>query len=251
MFWLVFSAVGIAAGLVYTFEETHKTSALNICVVGWLGFNAWLFTVSNVGDYGFGLLLAVISVIALGVFVAMNFDTLLRIKEHYQKKLNSQALEDAKRAAKALMEKAETRLLAGRAEQMDTEVPEILKTEQKVRKADRKRDLAKAQRDAEYADIGRDATFQMRQHVIDLVKARKEEKMLGYLTRVVAPQEDDTVIEEQSVKNDLLEQLKGWYYRGRAQEAEWLATNLDNPKLKPLQDALERVRQTLADAGEI
>ncbi len=253
MLWLVFFAVGIAAGLVYTFDETHKTSGLNIAVVCYLGFGAWLFSVSDVGSYGFGLLLLVIALIAVGVFVAMNFDTLRRIKEHYEKKLNSQALENAKHAAKALMEKAETRLLAGRATQMDAEVPEILKTEEKVRKANRKRELAQAQRDAEYVDIGRQATVEMRQHVIDLVKARKEEKMLNYLTRIAAPGPNNETVEEAEEVHttDSLDGLKTWYYRGLAQEAEWLATEPSNPKLQPLQDALARVRQTLADAGKI
>jgi hypothetical protein len=47
--------------------------------------------------------------------------------------------------------------------------------------AKRKEELAQAQRAAEYADIGRQATVEMRQAVIDLVKARKEGKIVELL----------------------------------------------------------------------
>ncbi len=252
MSWVLLFIVGVAAGLVYSFETQHKTSQFSVAVVVWLGINAWLFSSFDILGTSFGTLLVIITLISVGVFVAMNFDTLHRIKDHYEKKLDYHASETARRTASHLMEEAETKLMHGRAKQQFAEVRQVLDSEREVRAAERKRDLAKAQRDAEYADIGRDATIQMRQHVIDLVKARKEEKMIGYLTRVVAaPREDDDGIESQPLKTDPLEKLVIWYNEGRARQTYLQSIAPDSVELKELEQALEPVHRTLAGAGRL
>lgn len=75
-------------------------------------------------------------------------------------------------------ELAESYISAGRAVNKLNELPEILEHDKAVREAKRKEELAQAQRAAEYADIGRQATVEMRQAAIDLVKARKEGKIV-------------------------------------------------------------------------
>ena len=75
-------------------------------------------------------------------------------------------------------ELAESYINASKAVNKLNELPEILDHDKAVREAKRKEELAQAQRAAEYADIGRQATVEMRQAAIDLVKARKEGKIV-------------------------------------------------------------------------
>jgi hypothetical protein len=87
-------------------------------------------------------------------------------------------------------ELAESYINANRAADKLNELPEIIHHDRAMRQAQRREELAKAQRAAEYADIGKVATEQMREHTIDLVKARKEQKIVEAIG-TVRPDEEE------------------------------------------------------------
>jgi Xaa-Pro aminopeptidase len=113
----------------------------------------------------------------------------------------------AKRQAKALnelaeRERAQANYIRARGEVADSaitaarsigelrEINEIVQNDKMVRAEKRKEELKKAQRAAEYADIGLEATKAMRQHTIDLVKARKERNLMDAIGALPADQEE-------------------------------------------------------------